>query len=166
MTIDNRSLFHVLMKMLVILLMLFLCSVPIFYLTVYYSIYSRDLSNVYIVARAIRFLAVILIGCIMRKRNQEILIQSGSFRKKLMNLILGLICVSIWLHYDNTTARLYHAVSDIVDISNLESTPLFLSVLWEQLFVGDFYWSILICLSIMLVTFRLPTKRKLQKNAV
>lgn len=154
-TMEHNALLIQLKKIFVSILLLFLCSIPVFFLMV-----SLDTNAyIYMSARILRFLLVIVIGCFIRKRNQKIL-NTEMLKMKFDYLILGIIIISLLLHYTNITPSLYGSISYSIGVYNLETTPLFLAVLWEQLFSGDLYWSILLCLSIVFLDCPTPIARK------
>lgn len=156
------------MKLFGVILLLFLCSIPILYFSIYFNSTGTDkvLTSVYVIARILRFLVLIVISCVIRKSSREILVCHMLLRKKVMNFVFCLICVSIWLHVVNITPPLYYTVSDMVGIYHLENTPLLLSVLWEQLFSGDLYWSILLSLSIVFFSCPTPPDKGTHRKSV
>lgn len=161
---NNYPLHRVLRNMFLSVLLLFLCSIPIFYLTVTAQLNaegSKEIfyGNLYIALRGLRLLLAVLLGCFIRKKNQEILSYHEEKRKKFRNILLVWVGISVWLHIDGTTAHLYGTVSETLGIFQ-GKVPVFLAVVWEQMLAGDLYWSILLCLVILFVGYRKPMMYK------
>lgn len=60
----------------------------------------------------------------------------------------GLI-VAGFLHFTGTSQHVYGVISGMLWIYHPDKTPLPLAVVWEQLFSGDLYWVLLLCLAIV-----------------
>lgn len=159
MRIKHHPFYSILTQLFVALVSLFLCSTPVFYFIVSLGATERYAPYIYMAARTLRLLAAVVLSLAIHKRNQKIFVHNDLLRKKFVHFTLGYICLSIWLHFGNVTPTLYSTISHTIGIYNLETTPLFLAVLWEQLFAGDLYWSILLGL---LIVFYMPTSRKTQ----
>lgn len=144
-------------RIFVALILLFLCSTPIFYLI----IAKTDKISLYITVRSLRLLLAILIGYKIRRENLGIYSNNEPQRKKSASLTLGIICISILLHLVGITPRLYLTISHTIGIYGLRSIPLFLAILWEQLFSGDLYWSILLCLAMVFLKYPNIARKKL-----
>lgn len=166
MTKQINPLRSMLVKVLLPILVLFLCSIPVFYGIVLSSMAGGGYPYLYILARLFRFLLVIAISCIVCVRNQEILVQADAKRKTRFHFIVDGILVSILLHLTGVTTDLYWGLSNIIGIYHSEATPLFLSVLWEQLFAGDLYWGILVGLGIVFFPWRQIFRRNKQRGLV
>ncbi len=154
----NNSIIKVISSISVAMLFLFLCSTPIAWIATCSGVLGS------IILKATRFLLVIIISFIIRKRSQSIFAQSRAKKDKYLYIIIGAICVSVCLHYMNITTTLYGTISHSIGIYS-ETMPPFLSILWEQIFAGDLFWSILISLLIVFFDFEcLINKRGASEN--
>lgn len=160
MRLEIRSVSRILVKTIVLIFVLFLVSTPVFYWIISSSANGRDFTYVYVTARSVRLIAALVMSYVIRKRHQEVLAQAVAQKKKLFNVLFCLICFSVFLRLHHTTSKLYSAISHMIGIYDSDVTPLFLTVLWEQLFAGDLYWSILLGLSIVFFTHQRPAKLK------
>lgn len=142
------------LNILVAMLLLFVCSVPI-------ARFAALSVSGSIILKTIRLLLVIAISLIIRGKSREALDQNKSKRGMYVCIIIGFICASVCLHFSNATPWLYGVVSTSIGIYS-ERTPPFLTILWEQLFAGDLYWSIL--LSLVIVFF--DVKRLVNKQGL
>lgn len=155
----ERSLYNILWCVFFLVLMIFLCSVPVFYIIVSHDLkYAiKAFSYPYAITQLLRFIAVVIIACIIRTKYRSIFVQHDVQRKGFMNVIIFCICISILLHIGDITPHLYGVISAMLRIFEPETTPLFLTILWEQLFSGELYWSILLATTI--VFFRQSPKK-------
>ena len=135
--------------------LLFLCSLPVFYLDVSLSLQGRGLPYLYAACRGLRFLTVVLIAWSIRQKSRDAL-RAEPKSARFTRILLGLLCVSLILHVMDITPKLYFSISSTLGIYGARTVPLFFAVLWEQLFSGDFYWGILICLSVVCFTAPKP----------
>lgn len=146
---NDNFVFSILKKIVVIVLLVFLCSIPFVYAIVLLEMNGSQSTHGYIVTRGIRLFLIAIVGLVVRKKNKKELSGIEAKKKLLMLCILGLICVSICLHVSHIPLKIYIATSHAIGIFDLNRVPLLISVLWEQLFAGDLYWSILLCLTIV-----------------
>lgn len=154
----NNNMMKVVLSIFVTMLTLFLCSIPIAWIA------TRSVLGS-IILKATRFLLVIIISFIIRKKSQGIFDQNKAKRDKYICIIIGAICVSVCLHYADITPKLYGTISYSIGIYS-EATPPFLSILWEQIFAGDLFWSILVSLTIVFFDFKcLINKHGSSENA-
>lgn len=142
----NNSIIKVVLSISVVMLILFLCSTPIAWIA------TRSVLGS-IILKATRFLLVIIISFIIRKRSKSIFDQNIAKRDKYLYIIIGAICVSVCLHYANISTTIYGTISHSIGIYH-ETMPPFLSILWEQIFAGDLFWSILVSLLIVFFDFK------------
>lgn len=133
---------NILKKLLMINLILFVCSTPFFYATIVLRI------DIYVTLRLIRFISSITIGFLFCRKREELIFARNQL-SALTKICIGLVLVSIWLHSENTIHKLCFTISSTIGIHS-QGSPIFLRVLWEQLFTEDIYWSILLCLTIFL----------------
>ncbi|BAK99162.1 hypothetical protein OBV_19640 [Oscillibacter valericigenes Sjm18-20] len=88
MTIKNDSVYNALIKTLLLILVLFLASTPVFYLMISSNaigLNSVAYAYVYGTARVLRFIVAVVISCVIRKKNRKILAQNVLLRKKFSN---------------------------------------------------------------------------------
>ena len=130
------------------IVLLFLCSLPVFYLDVFLALQGTDLPYLYVACRGLRFLAVVLIAWSIRQKSRDAL-RTEPKSARFTWILLGLLCVSLALHVMDITPKLYFSISSTLGIYGERTVPLFFAVLWEQLFSGDFYWGILIGLTVV-----------------
>ncbi len=100
----------------------------------------------YIGVRALFFLLVALTAFSFRKNVQAVLSKNEPRRKMVMAALLLVAAVSFCLHAADITPRIFYTITYSLSIYDL---PLFWAFLWEELFLGDLYWSILLSLVIL-----------------
>lgn len=154
----SNSMIKVVLNIFVAMSFLFLCSVPIAWIA------TRSILGS-IILKVTRFLLVIIISFIVRKKSQGIFDQSNAKRGRYMRIIVGAICVSVYLHYTNITFKIYGIISHSLGIYRETTSPL-LSILWEQIFGGDLYWSILVSLAIVFFDFKCRINKRSSSNNV
>lgn len=132
------------------LFLLFLCSVPIAYITV-----ASDSvwPYLYISMRIGRFILAAAVGFWVRRRYYKVIYKNEPLRKKSVFVVAVCICVGVLLHITNISEKLYLSMFARI-YSPVSNTDLLLAILCEQLFSGDLYWSILICIAIVCFRFR------------
>lgn len=152
MTSKKRVLSGVFWQVFFSVLALFLCFTPVFYWIVLHNLERGDhrFSYPYAIVQILRFALVIGAACIIRNKNRNILVQYAAQGKTFMKVILSFLIIGIILRISNIIPHLYGEISALLQIYNLEVTPLFLAVLWEQLFAGALYWSVLLAMVIVL----------------
>lgn len=136
--------FPIFRKTFIYVILLFLLTIPIFYILIFYEKQGKYILYLYIIFRFFRFILLVVLGCLIRNKNKNVIL----FHKKITVFFLGCIFISIWLHLENITIKLYFTISHLIGIYS-QGTPLFLAVLGEQLLSGDLYWGTLLCLTIV-----------------
>ena len=144
--------FRILRNTCVAVLLVFLCTIPVFYGLIVASIDIHGIYYPYIIARLLRFpLLILTIGLITRRNNRDLLNQEDC--QKDRDLIFKLTCISLCLAaYMYITGRyqhIYGVLSGMFWIFRPDRTPLVLTCLWEQLFSGDLFWILLLSLAIV-----------------
>ncbi len=138
-------------KMAAALLALFLCSVPLFYAV----IFSVGGWQPYVAARVIRFLLAAGIGWRFRRKGLLLFGDWEPERKRALLFVSACIAVSLLLHVTGVTPGLYWTITSTLGMMGPRADGhIAPAVLWEQLFSGDLYWSILFCLAFILVGSR------------
>lgn len=137
------------------IVLLFLCSLPVFYLDVFLALQGKDLPYLYVACRGLRFLAVVLIAWSIRQKSRDAL-RTEPKSARFTWILLGLLCVSLALHVMDITPKLYFSISSTLGIYGARTVPLFLAVLWEQFLSGDFFWAVLLGLTIVCFTAPKP----------
>lgn len=144
----NIYLYSILKKAILYTTILFLLTIPIFYMLIVCELNGRSIPNLYVSLRFLRLMLVLMPAFSIRKKNKDILFSNKETRKFTV-FFLGCIAVSILLHIENITPKLYRTISDTVGIYGHSNVPLLFSVLWEQMLSGDLYWSLLLSLLII-----------------
>ena len=138
-------------KMAAALLALFLCSVPLFYAV----IFSVGGWQPYVAARVIRFLLAAGIGWRFRRKGLLLFGDWEPERKRALLFVSACIAVSLLLHVTGVTPGVYWTITSTLGMMGPQADGhIAPAVLWEQLFSGDLYWSILFCLAFILVGSR------------
>ena len=88
------------------IVLLFLCSLPVFYLDVFLALQGKDLPYLYVACRGLRFLAVVLIAWSIRQKSRDAL-RTEPKSARFIWILLGLLCVSLALHVMDITPKLY-----------------------------------------------------------
>ncbi len=130
-------------------LLLFLLSVPVFYLIVAAQLKGADYSLWYVGLRVLRFLLVGALCWLTGRKNKGLFLQNPEQCKKILKVFAAAIVLCLIFHFDGFFAHLYGKVSNMIGVYTNAESHLFLSVLWEQLFNGDLLWSVLLCFPLL-----------------
>ena len=125
------------------ILLVFLCSTPIFCILIDHSRFgvTGALAFVVITVRVIRFFLAIALTYRVRKMISDL---DDTMRKRMLMVVLVLTLVCILLEMNKGLSKFYWGISDSLGIYE-NNMPFFLTVLWEQLFYGDMGWTLLLC---------------------
>lgn len=144
--------FRVLRNVCAAVLLVFLCTIPVFYGLTAAGLPAGGIYAPYIIARLLRFPLMILpIGLVARARNRDLLAQADGQKDRGVIFTLTCVCIGIavFLHVSGTSQHIYGVISGMLWIYHPDKTPLPLAVVWEQLFSGDLYWILLLCLAVV-----------------
>ena len=130
-------------------LLLFLLSVPVFYLIVAAQLKGADYGLWYVGLRVLRFLLAGLLCWLTGRKNKGLFLQNPEQCKKILKVFAAAIVLCLIFHFDGFFAHLYGKVSNMIGVYTNAESHLFLSVLWEQLFNGDLLWSVLLCFPLL-----------------
>lgn len=130
-------------------LLLFLLSVPVFYLIVASQLKGADYSLWYVGLRVLRFLLAGLLCWLIGRKNKGLFLQNPEQCRKILKVFAAAIVLCLIFHFDGFFAHLYGKVSNMIGVYTNAESHLFLSVLWEQLFNGDLLWCMLLFLPIL-----------------
>ena len=148
--VNRPSFSKVLGSLLAIILLLFVCSIPVLY------VFMQDLW-LYLGTRAALFLLSLLAAFAFRKKAQTILAENEPQREKAARGLLLLTAVSFcWFVFGSAEKFSFHLLmlSRGLITALFGSFPPLVYIFCEQLFRGDLYLSLLLSLVILFV--RLP----------
>ena len=157
----KRAYLRLLRKILLSLVILYLCTMPLFYAEILAALRGGWSSpNPNLACRGIRFLAVIAVSWIIRKKRKETAFQDRQLSKATM-FHIGLFCLSLLLQAHKVFLLLDMTISHMIGITPREGLPSFFAVLWSEIFSsGNLFWSTLLCMTV--VFFHVP-KQYFQK---
>lgn len=138
----------VIIGVLMAVVLLYLFSVPIAYV-VSFSMWGSY------VLMAVRFLLIIAISVIIRKKCQTVICSNESKRKKFMSVFLACDIITLCLYFGNVTRKFYGTLSAIFRIYSGD-TPIFLLIAWEQLLGRGLFGSVLLSLTIVFFDYKRP----------
>lgn len=141
--LENHVYYRMLKRVFIINAVLSVCAAPVVYAILLFM--SED---IYLLFRLIKFISMILIGFLFCRKREEIVSRDQVLKSTALSL--SLIFVSLWLEFQKIPHKFYLTVSSTIGIYN-QGTPLFLTVLWEQIFSGDLYWSMILCPALALL---------------
>lgn len=145
MTQSSNSLCSLGKKLTMAIGLFYLCTIPVFYVALH-----LELSGLfYMTVRIARFLVIAVITYVVCRRNQEEFSRHMS-KRSVAIAFPWLICAGLFLGLDDLYPKLYFTVSSSIGIYDQNAAPLFVALLWEQIFSGDLFWSTVLCVSITL----------------
>lgn len=144
-----RTLLQAMLTLFAALLLLFLCSTLVFYPMIRYfraqageyNPWSPTANWIYIAVRAAWLVLALAVCNLVRKKNSAALDGCGPLRKKALTVSLAAFAVCALLDALWILDKAYFTVDAMIGVTRW---PLFLAVLWEQLFYGDMGWMLLV----------------------
>lgn len=144
-----KKLFDLLVRVFMGLLLLYLISLIPFTIIIFQDS-GEGIPYAYILARVLRIVLGIALCWVIRNRTRKALTFITVRRIWLEVIILGILVVSIFLFLCGAGDKFYYTITDVIGLYPLSRAPVFLAILWEQLFSIDFFWSILLGIAILL----------------
>lgn len=151
-------------KMLLLIFVLFLVSIPFSYIITDASLLSYETKGsavfyelLYVGLRGVRLLAAIAIACVLRKKEQALRAVSEQRRTQVTAAVVVLALI-IYGQSDFLLGAYYMILERFGVYSHLGHTLLLPVVVLDVTFMGDLFWCILVCLFILFVP--IPVWRK------
>lgn len=159
---ESTSIRSILLKILYEIFILFLISVPFFYLDAVLILAGREIPFFYFSLCIVRYGIAVILGCRFRKKYRLILSESKTV---CCHILFGiLLCVFIFLREPYILLNIYYSIGDLFGILYPKDGPLLPSVIWEQFGRGRFILSIFLCIIVTFFNFRFvaikPPKRE------
>ncbi len=130
-------------------LLLFLLSVPVFYLIVAAQLKGADYGLWYVGLRVLRFLLAGLLCWLIGRKNKGLFLQNPEQCKKILKVFAAAIVLCLIFHFNGFFTHLNGTVALMLGISRTGNHLFLTTVLWLQLFNGDLLWSVLLCFPLL-----------------
>lgn len=141
----------------------FLLFVPVFFFLAKQDLLDNEakygIIYAYITTRLFRAFLTVLVGIVIRKKRDALLTCNEKMRRTAFAAVLACGVVSAFLYGNGCRSAIYYSLARKMGVFDLSHTPMAITVLWEQLFDGYLWWSLLLSFAIILFPSNLRRSR-------